>query len=127
MLYGSSIAAKKDTRLKQSGDLVGFEFFGTCWPIEPKTAFYDWLYLNSLRKNQWAVEQLDDYDAFTDIEFNPQKSINCQAYSVALFKSLLGRGLLNEALKSKEAFLQVVGTRPVNNARENTLTQSSLL
>lgn len=127
LLYRTSIAAKKDARLKQSGDLVGFEFFGERWPIEPRTAFYDWLYLNSLRKNQWAIEQLDNYDAFTDIEFNPQKSINCQAYSVALFKSLRGRGLLNEALKSKEAFLEIVGTRPVNNASENTFAQSRLL
>ena len=27
-----------------------------------------------------------DFEFFTDIEFNPQKSINCQAKSVALIK-----------------------------------------
>ena len=127
LLYGSSIASKKDPRLKESGDLIGFHFFGTHWPLEPKTAFYDWVYLNALRKNHWAIEKLDDFDAFTDIEFNPTKSINCQAYSVALFKSLNGRGLLADALKSQEAFLEVIGNRPVNNASENTSVQNRLL
>lgn len=127
LLYGSSIAAKKDPRLQDSGELTGFLFFGVHWSIEPKTAFYDWIYLNALRKNQWAIEGLGDHDAFTDIEFNPKRSINCQAYSVALFKSLDGRGLLSDALESKEAFLDIVGNRPVNNAAENTLNQSRLI
>lgn len=127
LLYGSSIAAKKDPRLKASGDLIKFLFFGSEWAIEPRTAFYDWIYLNALRKNHWAIEKLDDFDAFTDIEFNPTKSINCQAYSVALFKSLNGRGLLADALKSQDAFLKVIGNRPVNNASENTVIQSSLV
>lgn len=127
LLYGSSIAAKKDARLRESGDLVAFQFFGASWSIEPRTAFYDWLYLNSLLKNSWAIEQLLRYDAFTDIEFNPKKSINCQAYSVALFKSLLVRGILEDALESKESFLQVVGGRPINTAAENTYAQSKLI
>ena len=127
LLFGSSIAAKTDLRLRESGELTKFLFFGISWQLEPKTAFYDWVYLNSLRKNQWAIERLDDYDAFTDIEFNPQKSINCQAYSVALFKSLNHRGLLTDALQSQEAFLEIVGDRPVNNAGENTLIQKNLI
>lgn len=113
--------------MKASGDLIKFLFFGSEWAIEPRTAFYDWIYLNALRKNHWAIEKLDDFDAFTDIEFNPTKSINCQAYSVALFKSLNGRGLLADALKSQDAFLKVIGNRPVNNASENTVIQSSLV
>lgn len=127
LLYGSSIGAKKDPRLKTSGDLIKFLFFGSEWSLEPKTAFYDWVYLNALRKNQWAVDRLDEFDAFTDIEFNPAKSVNCQAYSVALFKSLKGRGLLDDALESKEAFLEVTGNRPVNNASENTAIQDRLI
>lgn len=127
LLYGTSIAAKKDNRLKESGSLIGFEFFSISWPLEPKTAFYDWLYLNALRKNYQFVERLDNYDAFTDIEFNPQKSINCQAYSVALFKSLNSRRLINDALESQESFLEVIGHRPVNNANENTLVQKKLI
>ena len=48
------------------------------------------------------------YDAFTDIEFNPKKSINCQAQAAAVYVSLEKQGLLLEALKSKEAFLNIV-------------------
>lgn len=127
LLYGSSIAAKKDPRVRGSGDLIKFLFFGSEWSLEPKTAFYDWVYLNALRKNQWAIDRLDEFDAFTDIEFNPIKSVNCQAYSVALFKSLNGRGLLDDALESKEAFLEVTGNRPVSNASENTAIQDRLI
>lgn len=127
LLFGTSRAAKKDPRLKESGELVEFEFFGSRWALEPKTAFYDWLYLNALRKNQWAADELDDYDAFTDIEFNPKKSINCQAYSVALYKSLAGRGLIDDALANKLSFLQIIGNGPVNNAVENTYVQPRLV
>ena len=75
LLYGPSLAAKKDPRLKDSGAIIGFEFFGTTWNLEPKTAFYDWLYINALRKNPNAVEELDNFDGFTDIEFNPKNHL----------------------------------------------------
>lgn len=127
LLYGTSIAAKRDARLKESGVIVGFEFFGQEWPLEPKTAFYDWIYINALTKNDWAFDRLRTYDAFTDIEFNPKKSINCQAYSVALFISLESRGLLADAVSGKDAFINIVGSRPVNNASENTEVQPRLL
>lgn len=127
ILYGTSLAAKKDPRLKSSGDLIAFESSGKRWSLEPKTAFYDWLYLTILNKNNWAFDALDDYDAFTDIEFNPKKSVNCQAYSVALFKSLRGRNILKDALSSIESFLGVVDNRPVNNASEDTSRQPTLL
>jgi hypothetical protein len=127
LLFGTSIAAKRDPRLKESGAIVAFEFFGQVWSLEPKTAFYDWIYINALKKNSWAVERLSDYDAFTDIEFNPNKSINCQAYSVALFKALEGRGILKEAIESKESFLEVISSVPVNNASEDTQIQPRLV
>jgi len=127
LLFGPSLAAKKDERLKTSGRLVEFSFFGETWPLEPQTAFYDWLYLNALQKNRQAVTGLDEFDAFTDIEFNPKKSINCQAYSVALFKSLLGRGLLKDALDSKDAFLNIMRDVPTNNALGNEALQPKLI
>ena len=49
-----------------------------------------------------------EYDAFTDIEFNPNRSINCQAEAAAIYVSLQQQGLLGEALQSKERFLEVV-------------------
>lgn len=123
----TSREAKKDERLLSSGRLTGFRFFGVEWGLEPQTAFYDWLYINALKKKPGMADQLLDYSAFTDIEFNPERSINCQAYSVALFMSLYRRGLLEEATSSKEAFLRTVGKAVVSNARLDETRQGGFL
>lgn len=120
----TSREAKKDDRLRASGQLTGFRFFGTDWGLEPQTAFYDWLYINALKKQPNVTEQLLEYSAFTDIEFNPARSINCQAYSVALYISLHKRCLLEEATSSKEAFLRTVGAAAISNARQDETVQS---
>lgn len=127
LLYATSRQAKKDDRIQESGRLLRFDFFGSEWALEPKTAFYDWLYISTLCKNPDLVESVESYDGFTDIEFNPEKSINCQAYSLALFKSLQSRSLLAKALVSKEAFLETVGYMLVSNAREDTSMQQRLV
>ena len=85
-------AAKKDARLKNSGRLLKFVFNNKEFPLEPKSLFYDWLYINVL----FADQNLDlrerflasGFDASSDIEFNPEKSINCQARTLALCVSL---------------------------------------
>lgn len=98
--------AKRDPRLRDSGDLIGFEFDRTYWPLEPKTGFYDWLYARSIYPHRkWAIK-LYAYDGFSDIEFNPFRSINCQARSIALFLSLMKRRELDEAVESPQSFLQ---------------------
>lgn len=102
------IEAKKDERLISHGNLVGFEFKGTKFPIKPRTLFYDWLYINILAQDKELLDKVVLYDAFTDIEFNPQKSINCQAYSVALAVSLYKNNKLSEALKSLDSFVAVL-------------------
>ncbi|MFB6287167.1 MAG: hypothetical protein ABEK03_11405 [Candidatus Bipolaricaulia bacterium] len=108
-LYGvSPKAAKKDPRLRESGDLKAFSFEGRTWPLRPSTLFYDWLYLNALAQNPDMARCLLGYEAFTDIEFNPKKSVNCQAYSAALYVSLSARELLDEAMKSPDAFQKLV-------------------
>ena len=122
----TSREAKKDERLRSSGRLIGFRLFGTDWELEPETAFYDWLYISALKKQPSLTEQLLDYSAFTDIEFNPKRSINCQAYSVALYISLHKRQLLEEASASKESFLQTVGNADISNAHQDELIQKSL-
>ena len=127
ILSMTSREAKKDERLLSSGRLIGFRFFGMDWGLEPQTAFYDWLYINALKKKPSMVEQLGEYSAFTDIEFNPERSVNCQAYSVALFMSLYRRGLLEEATASKDAFLRTVGRSVVSNARQDETRQGGRL
>jgi hypothetical protein len=101
--------AKRDPRLKGSGRLIAFRFEGIDFPPEPKTAFYDWLYCTFLSKHkEWAQKSLYAFAGFTDVEFNPFRSINCQARSAALFLSLLKRGQLDDALKSPAAFVQTL-------------------
>jgi hypothetical protein len=71
--------AKRDERLQTSGRLIGFRFMERDWALEPQTAFYDWVYISALIARKDLAEGLSKYSAFTDIEFNPEKSINCQA------------------------------------------------
>lgn len=122
ILEKSSREAKKDNRLKMSGKLIAFEFYGRQWPLEPKTLFYDWLYIRAVYKNKDLANEILEYDAFTDIEFNPNKSINCQARSAALFVSLSKRNLLEYAMMSIENYFDVI----MNNNKQNTTEQLSL-
>jgi len=79
---------KRDDRLRNSGNLLGFDFNGEKWELDPKTAFYDWLYLTALSQNPDLSSQILEFDGFSDIEFNPEKSLNCQARSAAMFVAL---------------------------------------
>ncbi len=103
-----SRVAKKDERLKSSGRVIGFSIDGKDFNTEPKTYFYNWLYINTLHLNKELAVKIMEYDAFTDIAFNPQKSINCQAEAAAIYVSLKKQGLLEEALKDKENFRKIV-------------------
>lgn len=116
---GTAREAKKDPRIRSSGYLKGFRFFGQEWPLEPKTAFYDWLYINALKKNQTLANEIKPFQGFTDIEFNPQRSINCQAYAAALYMGLERSNLLEAATSSKENFIDIIRGMDVSNAHEN--------
>lgn len=88
--YGS--APREAKALAQSIDrndeLVGFTWSGELWPLEPKSWFYDWLYISAILESYVeATQLLRLYDGFTDIEFNPAKSFNCQARSCAIIAS----------------------------------------
>ena len=100
--------AKRDERLRESGKLVAFEYDGIRWPLEPKTVFYDWLYIGCLYPHREWARKLFAYGGFSDIEFNPHRSINCQARSIALFLSLMKRGKLDEAIESPSNFIRVL-------------------
>lgn len=123
----SAIDAKQDPRLKESGQLIAFFSASVEWPLEPKTVFYDWLYLNVLIKLPTLSAQLSRYAAFTDIEFNPKKSINCQAYSAALFLALEKRGLLTEALRGRDAFVGLIKRFLPGATQENTPVNGKLI
>ena len=69
--------------------------------------FYDWLYINSLNRNKKLSLEILNYNAFTDIEFNHKKSINCQARSAAIFVSLCKKGILEETIQDKDKFRKI--------------------
>lgn len=122
----TSVDSKKDDRLKKSGNIIKFIYEKTEWDIFPENAFYNYLYISALVCNESYYSSLKDYLAFTDIEFNPNKSINCQAYAVALYLSLKNRGILREAMKDKDSFLKITGEYDVVTSKINTIEQSSL-
>lgn len=125
LLQVSPLDAKRDIRLKASGDLIGFQGKEGVWPLEPKTLFYDWIYLNALHRNQALVEEIQGFDSFTDIEFNPSKSFNCQARSLALYLSLLKAGMIDALLKDSKTY-QVL-FQPSTNSIDKIPTQQSLI
>lgn len=108
LFFKTSREAKKDSRIRSSGNLIAFKFFDHDFPIEPKTYFYDWLYMNALNANSDLKNEILKYDSFTDIEFNPKKSLNCQAKAAAVFVGLNRSGIIGEVLKNAENFLKIV-------------------
>ena len=90
----SSREAKTDDRHRTSGEIRSFRFDGEEFPTEPRTFFYDLLYLQALNQNPHLAEQLEKYKAFSDIVFNPQQSFSCQAHSAALYVSLSRQRLI---------------------------------
>jgi hypothetical protein len=97
LLSASSLDAKRDPRLKSSGELIGFSFESQMWPISSAPNFYDYLYIRALLENSRRLD-LIRFDAFSDLAFNqitikPKsgKSFNCQARSAAIYSSLINR------------------------------------
>lgn len=99
--------AKHDKRLHSSGNLKAFHYQYENFPLIPKTVFYDFIYIAAV-KQSFATNEINaisNYNYFTDIEFNPAKSINTQARATAMIKLILDEyGCLSDF--SKEEFLQ---------------------
>lgn len=98
--------AKREDRLRSSGRLTGFYYEGRVFPSSPTTAFYDWIYINALLENEKLIKEIIEFDAFTDVEFNSQKSLNCQAKAAAIFVSLYRAGK-TDMIKSFDEFVKV--------------------
>jgi hypothetical protein len=104
LYWVTSREAKRDPRIREAGKLIKFRFEGKDYPITPATVFYDWLYFKALFPHREWLKKRESWAGFTDIEFNPERSINCQARSFAAFISLQKRRLLEEANTSFEKF-----------------------
>lgn len=119
--------AKRDPRLKESGALKGFEFENLWFPLEPKTVFYDWLYIGALYEHrEWLRTHIFRYAGFTDIEFNPERSINCQARSCALLVTLMKNQWLDEAVSSPSAFIGLLSSRDYRPDHAHHLRQEAM-
>lgn len=94
--------ARQKARSEEFGQLTSFELEGRTYPLVPPSAFYDWLYLRSLFPHaEWLAANMT-FAGFSDIEFNPAKSISCQARTVALFVWLTRHGLLRACVEDFE-------------------------
>lgn len=101
-------AKRYTSKLHRSENLIGFNFFGHQFPLIPETYFYNWLYVNALFSNENLLDSIIKYDSFTDINFNPQKSINCQAEGCSISAFLKSNGISKEQIKSPKKFLELV-------------------
>lgn len=83
--------------------LIEFKFKDKTFPLEPKTMFFDWLYISCI--NQLNIKFLiDKYKYFTDIEFNPIKMVSTQAQALCKYKCLADQGLVEEFLENPQKF-----------------------
>lgn len=114
---------KKNLRLKKAGKITGFNLMGMKWDLKPETAFYDWLYIHALDQNPQLNNELIKYDGFSDIEFNPKKSINCQARSAALYVAFHKNDMLIKALSGKSVYLKMIECNDIHEIK----TQIDLL
>jgi hypothetical protein len=113
LYYVSSRKAKTDERLRSSGRLIAFRFFQDEFPLDPPQAFYDFLYLTALQQHPNLASILLRYNSFSDIAFNPKRSINCQARSAALYVSLHRKNIdIRELLENKSYYLHFVSGKP---------------
>ena len=83
--------AKRDERLKQSGKLKAFQYLNQTFPLIPQTVFYDYIYIEAVKQSLTPdeIHAISTYNYFTDIEFNPAKSINTQARTAALIQLMI--------------------------------------
>ena len=87
---------------------MAFVLNGKEYPLIPRTAFYDFVYISALLENKDLCENLDNYNAFSDIWFNPNKSLNCQAEAMALYRGLKQANKLDKAMASFDEFVNEV-------------------
>lgn len=78
-----------------------FSLYGEEFPLVPRSAFYDYLYVSALcqPQNELLAEELMHFRVFTDIMFNPgsgkNRKFNTQARSCAIYVSLRRKGLID--------------------------------
>lgn len=101
------LEAKKFVRENGIGCLKSYMYNGTEIPLEPKTLFYDFIYISALMQHPEVSNCLSEYDIFTDIEFNEKKGINCQARACAIYSYMLRTNTVDKYMSSMEEFEKI--------------------
>ncbi len=77
-------------------------------------------------KEKDFVKELAAFQGFSDIVFNPNRSINCQARAAALFVSLSKNGLMDEKIfRDKDHYLALITGEDVLPPTESNPTQDT--
>nr|WP_143090048.1 hypothetical protein [Celeribacter marinus] len=100
--------AKKAVRELGQGEIIGFNFEGRDYASEPKNAFYDWLYIRAISPHEEWIKRNLNFAAYSDIEFTPHKSLNCQARAVAEFHALSMRDSVTDIVHNFERFAELL-------------------
>lgn len=103
--------AKRFIREHGMRELKCYRFDGQEVSLEPKTLFYDFIYIKALLQNPMISKNLKNYDLFTDIEFNEKKGLNCQARACAIYSYMLRTGTVEKYMASMESFKGVYDFR----------------
>lgn len=76
------------SKIYKDNHIIGFKFNNTEFENTPYGMYYDYIYMVALYQNSDYHELIKDYYLFTDLFFNPNKSLNTQARAIAIFKTL---------------------------------------
>jgi hypothetical protein len=120
-------SAEKNINIKGSKP-IGFLFENfNDWfldPQNPSSCFYDWLYINAIQQDQNTslAKEIFKFDAFTDIAYNPKKSLSTQARSAALYVALKKMKKI-EQTKNPDQFIKLLKTYEYMREPKNLFTQ----
>jgi len=113
LTFVKPIEAKRYFRDKKFGKITHFEFEKVKYENLPFHAFYDWLFLRALSDKdniRYLSKNLIKIDGFSDIEFNPARSINTQARSMAIIKTLIARDQVYDCANDFDYFRELLTT-----------------
>lgn len=96
-IYQSSKVFDEYNKIKE------FKFHNTTFEKDPYSMYYDYLYMLGLYCHKEYLEELDKYDIFTDIEFNPNRQLNTQARAAAIWNTLY-RNNMTDIIESRDEF-----------------------
>lgn len=120
-------ARRRAREYELSHELSGWTIGDYHFDLSSGTEFYDWLYLGALYQQQDLLCRLVKHDCFTDIEFNPKRSLACQARSAALARSIsLVEGSLLPYLKRISAFRQCLRQNSMSCKEEEDAANQEL-